>query len=102
MHGCQRSAKGDANVNHGGWRHGPIGSQLFRERTSVDELHPHADSAFNALRAVHGDDIRMTDFRQQSAFVNGFGFDGVAISTSLQELQSDNSIEPSVVRAIHV
>ncbi len=70
MHGCQRISQIDPDANRSIDVEGSTLTQLLFERRSMDELHPDADLSVDTLGAVDGDDIGMTDARQQSALVN--------------------------------
>ena len=45
----------------------PVAERLF-ERPALDELHPQADAAVDALGAVDRDDVRMADAGEETAF----------------------------------
>ena len=103
VHGRDRAAKLHADADDIGRAKDRAALEQLLERGAADEFHPHANPIADLLRAVDGDDVRMPDFGEQPAFLNGFAF-GERVRGRLggQELQRDFACEPRVPGAEHL
>ena len=70
MHGGQCASELHGNQDDAVDVERTVLAQLVLERRAVHELHPHADAAVDPLGAVDGDDVRVTDARQQAPFLD--------------------------------
>src|ERR1041385_5468479 len=69
----------------------------LRQRRAVDEIHPESESAAMFVGTVNGDDIRMSDARERSRFMQKpFAID----ERRLQQLERDAVFEPGVARMV--
>ena len=101
VHGANRAAEINADLNGLRYSEAPALLEQLFERASLDELHPQADLVANLLGAVDGDDVRMANLRQQSAFFDdraGACLAGQRVGR--QELERDFAVEPSVAGAV--
>ena len=99
----ERAAEIDADERRLARAEGPVRGELLLERRAAQQLHPQADALVVHRDAVHADDVRVADAREQAAFVRDpRRVDVLARGAGAQQLQRDVALEIRVPRAVDV
>src|SRR4051794_28689615 len=99
----ERVAQCDADGDHRGGRQRTGGAQLLLQRPTVHEFHPQSNAAVYALSTVNHHDVLVAHLCEQSAFIDHFrGNASIELTIGPEQLESDDTVEAAIVRAIHV
>ena len=92
MHGGERPTQIDADESRLARIERSTGPHDAIQRLAVQELHPDADALFDAVRTVHGDDVRMAHARQEPCLAHDLV--RWLRSSAIEDLQRHDPVEP--------